>query len=194
MDQDIPQSSVSSPSGEDPWPGERNPGPSDAERAYDQPGAQFLKSFETSLLASDEVASTTTSIDTSFENFRQTLDYQGQSYPLILFSNFPETPPNETLIPLIDAFHSLFQEKMPYLRSLPRAVFDRDNCPRYLQLAVACMGSQVSRAVISANRLWWAASRLLTAAVEIDNREARKMHLLSAVSSLTTTLSRLPFG
>lgn len=61
---------------------------------------------------------------------------------------------------------------------------------------MACLGSVVADGVpVDINSLCWTAHILITATMEIDNREARKTDLLNAVpSSLLASYERFTYG
>jgi hypothetical protein len=75
--------------------------------------------------------------------------------------------------------------KIALLHSIPIELLIRDEIPKYLTLAMACLGCIAGEGLASAAEgMWWAANILITATLEVDNREARKADLLNAVCLL----------
>lgn len=104
-------------------------------------------------------------------------------YPLMMFSRLPSVPPESDLQVLVDIFSAQVHSKMALLRSIPLKTLLRPDRPRYLTYTMACLGSIASDGAQSVTEsLWWAADILITATLEVDNREARKVDVVNAVS------------
>ncbi|KAL3423890.1 hypothetical protein PVAG01_05637 [Phlyctema vagabunda] len=171
------------------WVADRVPGKHDAEQANRPLELSFLQSFKGALLGDSQARETTQYLDDSNENLIHISNPSTTafSYPLMMFSRFPDIPPEDFIQLSVDTFSTKCLPKMALLRDIPTNILLRTDRPRYLTFAMACMGALASDApspVIES--LWWASSILVTAKLEVDNREARKVDLLNAWVILET--------
>jgi hypothetical protein len=101
----------------------------------------------------------------------------------MMFSRLPSLPPEHDLQLLVDVFSAHIHPKMALLRYISLKTLLRPDRPRYLTYAMSCLGSIASGGAQSVTEsLWWAADILMTATLEVDNREARKADVVNAVS------------
>jgi hypothetical protein len=101
----------------------------------------------------------------------------------MMFLQLPSVPPEHDLQVLVDVFSAHVHPKMALLRSISLKTLLRPDRPRYLTYTMSCLGSIASGGAQSVTEsLWWAADILITATLEVDNREARKADVVNAVS------------
>ena len=191
-------------SAESTWLAERVPGRLDAEQANRPLESAFMQSFKHALLCDVEAQETTEYLNDQNEDlihvhdptdtavcrlfvvspyFKGSANSRKLSYPLMMFSRFPDIPPEEVLLPLVDIFLTHVLPKMTLFRCILVKTLLRAERPQYLTFAMACIGSVSAGGPHTVTEaLWWAANILIAATLEVDNRAARKVDLLNAVS------------
>ena len=193
---------------ESTWPAERTPGRLDAERAHRPLDSSFVHSFKLALANDQAAGATINYVNDANEGSiyvsnpgsprvsllpspeRSQLNQTKLPYPLMLFSYFPSVPSEETLRLLVNEFSEKVHPRITLLRSIPMETLTHDKVPKYLTLAMACLGCFAAEGMSStAENMWWAANFLITATLEVDNREARKADLISAVCFLYSLYS-----
>ena len=192
------------------WPGEREPRRDDVQQANEQPDPTFLINFKNALLASNDAKlvrrsghDITTLCGTWNVSTRQTgAITAGQqlapfTYPMSVLNEFPDHLPVDDIeagrANFFQTFrHHAFVESLP-LPSAPNAVM-----PPSLRYAFASLGMaqrtvvngdsaddrrfRISRARDLARELFYAGARLDVLMIESDNRHARYMPTILAVS------------
>ena len=185
--------------GESTWPAERVPGRLDAAQANRTLESSFMQSFKHALLGAEGVNETVEYLNDASEGLIHRLDPSNTEvrthshsrclanlaklpYPLMMFSRFPVVPSENALQSLVDLFTTQVYPKMTFVRGIPIQNLLRDSRPPYLTFAMASIASMASGGAQSVTEaMWWAANRLITGTMEVDNREARKVDLLNAV-------------
>ena len=115
------------------------------------------------------------------------------SWPHCIFDSLSTTLENGSLIydgqQLTDVCRIKFTSQALFLRDIPEDVFYQRPQSRYFSLAVACIGSLLNGdPEKQSSSLCLASLWLLLAQLEVDNREARRVELMKAVSVLHLTL------
>lgn len=88
------------------------------------------------------------------------------------------------MLTLIDSFEKTFLLQMTRLCGVTPEVYSAGHRPRYLMYAMSCMGSvSWPESIEDPAAIWWHSVKLLVSRLELDNREARRIELLKAVSS-----------
>jgi hypothetical protein len=118
------------------------------------------------------------------------------TYPLVLLSNFPDIPDSEQLGNLEMSFWAL-SKKFVFLRAISMSGTFRELTPPYLRLSQACLAtclspsSEISPKVSersssvradAGKALFLAGLKVWGLMLEVDNREARKVEAVMAVS------------
>ena len=125
------------------------------------------------------------------------------TYPLALLSNFPDIPDSEQLGNLELSFRAL-SNKFVFLRAIPMLRTSKELTPSYVRLSLACLAACLSpSSEISANvlgrssarvdagkALFLAGLKVWGLMLEVDNREARKVEAVIAVSDIILTLTQ----
>ncbi|KAJ4247094.1 hypothetical protein NW762_013232 [Fusarium torreyae] len=165
---------------EHPWPAERTPKRLDAEQAHQPLDPAFVLSFTHAIAGEaendivyldDETQALISSNSAAMDIF----------YPLNLTPASPELSSDTTFGQLLEAFRSNVHLRMPLIQHIPIESFDQTNLSGYLTYAMAALGSlTLPNATSTAHSLWSTARSLITASLEVDNREARKPSLINA--------------
>ena len=128
------------------------------------------------------------------------MKYQSRqfTYPLTLLSEFPDIPDSEELGSLESSFWTLSQNFI-FLRAISLPGSPRELLPPYLRLSLACLASCLSMSpdpfsTISerlatvqpdaGKALFFAGVKVWGVMLEVDNREARKIESVMAVSDI----------
>ncbi|KAF5532895.1 hypothetical protein FMEXI_12155 [Fusarium mexicanum] len=165
---------------EHPWLAERNPTRLDAEHAHQPLDPAFVLSFRHAIAeeASNDVVYLDDNIESLISSTSATTDL---FYPLTLTPALPDLPSGITLEQLLEAFRSNVHRRMPLIHYIPIESIDQTHSPGYLAYSMAALGSlTVPNATSAAHSLWSTARSLITASLEVDNREARKPSLITA--------------
>ena len=89
----------------------------------------------------------------------------------------------------VETFRSRAHSALAVIADIPTRAFEGSHLPHYLVLAMACIGSVTSgRPMNEAKTLWSSANTLVATTLEIDNTEARRLHLIDAVRPLLSLL------
>ncbi|MCJ1471563.1 hypothetical protein MMC13_000203 [Lambiella insularis] len=194
------------------WPGERQPTRLDVEDANKVPEPTFLRDFKQALIASDIARDYQYALSpgsfgqmsrSPVNTSRQITDrhlLRQFTYPLALLSDFPDMPNMAQLGVLESSFWGL-SKHLVFLGTMAVPSGPKEVSPPYLRLSLACLASCLSRAAeVSGTLSEWthesraAAVRALFVAglkiwgvmLEVDNREARKVEAVMAISLLAT--------
>jgi len=128
------------------------------------------------------------------------MKYQSRqfTYPVTLLSDFPDIPDLEELGSLESSFWAL-SKKFIFLRAVSMSGSSREPLPPYLRLSLACLASCLSPspesfATVSeripsvksdiGKALFSAGVKVWEVMLEVDNREARKVESVMAVSDI----------
>lgn len=191
------------------WPGDRVPGLDDAEFAHRPLDATTINSVLESIRVTQNPAQTTRYLQPGQDNplqparnetpsvskcrlnapARHTHTEMQVQWPSCLVSVLDSELEAEIAtidIPkLVSICYHQFIPRVPFLRDLPsRTAFEQPKSV-YVNLAMASIGGIIAKEPISkCVSLWRSAIRLIIWQLEVDNREARKIDLISAVSLL----------
>ncbi|RYC80437.1 hypothetical protein BFJ63_vAg16673 [Fusarium oxysporum f. sp. narcissi] len=185
-DIDLQDSATQPPSrDEHPWLAERTPKRLDAEQAHQPLDPAFVLSFRHAI--SSEAAKDTVYLDDTTEALMTAhSSNMDVFYPLTLTPALPQLPPEITSEQLLKAFRTNVHPHMPLICQIPIETFDKTQLSGYLSYAMAALGALTLPSAFSITLTLWSAARtLITACLEVDNREARKPSLINAASSYT---------
>ncbi|KIW98743.1 uncharacterized protein Z519_00406 [Cladophialophora bantiana CBS 173.52] len=183
------------------WPGERrHPTRWDVHDAIDSPAATFLERFRIALLHSEGAAEDVLLDPESVINASEPVVADMTSayaYPVVMLSDIPTLPPEETLARLEASFFDSFEQHV-FLNSVRILNWCSGRQPLYFQVALACLGSitstssisdivasGTSRAELSAG-LFIAGVNIWIVMLEVDNRESRLCEAVITAALLCT--------
>ncbi|KAL6241049.1 hypothetical protein RBB50_011952 [Rhinocladiella similis] len=157
-------------------PDERTPSRRDVEVANEIPEPAFLAAFKKALLADLGGLETENLLHMDL-----TADVNPEkqfTYPVVLFSDFPEISCEDNLSHLHDIFYKSCTRHM-FLENLFLTQPAREPVPSPFSLSAACLASMHARRWDQESRnLFRAGIALLEVIAEVDNREARSFEML----------------
>lgn len=187
---------------ESSWPGEHQPRRRDVDLAHAQPDSFLLSNFKAILLSSPEtehveqLIQTNLSSRVSCPNFstslppdsRQALNRPNFTYPVSLLSSFPNHPLKSDLAHLRRVYTQVCNDHS-FFRRISLPLVSREVVAPPLSFGLACLGAvHVRRPAEESRNLFIAGADLWAVMMEVDNREARSLDMITAVG-LNTRIS-----
>ncbi|KAI8686825.1 hypothetical protein NCS56_00343900 [Fusarium sp. Ph1] len=164
-----------------PWLVERTPNRLDAEQAHRPLDADFVLSFRHAI--SSEAARDTAFLNDATEALISTSSNMDVFYPLTLTPTSPELPSGVLPEQLLTFFRTDVYPYMSLIHHIPLESFNISQLSDYLGYAMATLSSMmIPEASSATHTLWSTAKTLITAGLEVDNREARKPGLINATN------------